>query len=160
MDLSALQNYSVSTEVYVAAIVASIAIGALLLMLVVRWTDGFWISFGRSLIVTTLAVVAAILSQVAVFAVLIAFGLTGMSVYWLGLMLSILFAAILSAVAYAFGVKRPTGEQIGIARAIKVTVIQLGLTLAVAFAFALLVAFLVLNGVITLPELPSGLQIR
>ena len=158
--MSALKDFALPTEIYAVAILISIVIGALLLMCAVRWTQGFWISFWRATVVTVLAVAAAVFSEIAVFAVLLGLGMDGMNAYWLGLILSIALAALLSALAYAYGVKHPTGEKIGIPHAIKVTFIQLGLSVGVIFAFAFVVALLVMYGVVTLPELPAELQIH
>lgn len=160
MNMSSLQNFVLPPEAYAVAIALSIVIGALLLMCAVRWTQGFWISFWRATVVTVLAVAAAVFSEIAVFAVLFATGINGMSAYWLGLLLTLVLAAILSALAYAYGVKHPTGEKIGIPHAIRVTFIQLGLSVGVVFAFALIAALLVMGGVISLPELPAELQLR
>lgn len=160
MNASSLQDFALPPEIYAAAILLSIVIGALLLMCAVRWTQGFWISFWRATVVTVLAVAAAVLSEIAVFAILLALGFDGINGYLIGLVLTILLAALLSALAYGHGVKHPTGEKIGMAHAIRVTFIQLGLSVAVVFAFAFIAALLVMGGVITLPELPAEFQLR
>ncbi len=160
MDIAALESYQASPISMAVIVVASLLFGAALLMLVVRWTEGFAISFWVSLKMTGLAVVAALVSEVAIFAALYLFGFVGMAAYWWALAITAVLSTIAYTVIYAYGVKRPTGERIGIAQAIKVTLIQLALSVAIIVAIAIVIAILIANGVVKMPELPPGVLPR
>jgi hypothetical protein len=80
-----------------------------------------------------------------------------MGAYWGALALTTVLTAIVYTVIYAYGVRRPTGEKIGMLRAIKVTMVQLALSFGVIFVIAVVVALLIVNGVVKLPELTQGI---
>jgi hypothetical protein len=156
MDVVALENYRVSPMATVALLGISLILGAVLLMWVVRWMEGFRVSFWASLKLTAVAIAVGMVCEAAVFLALFRLGFASIAAYWTGLAITLTLATALYTVIYAYGVKRPNGQRIGIARALKVTLIQLAISAAALLAVAIVIALLVVNGIVVLPELPSG----
>ena len=158
MNTAALGTFSMSPLTMIVAFVGSLLIGTALLMAVVRWTEGFAISFLSALKMTALGLFAGLVCELLIFAALFFLGVTSMAVYWWAVAIAAILSIAAFTVVYARSVTKPTGEQIGLARAVKVTLLQTALYVAVLFVIAIIVAVLVVNGIVKLPELPPGMM--
>jgi hypothetical protein len=150
-NLESLDGYAASPWMSVLLLVVSLLIGAGLLMLVVRWSEGFAMNFLAALKITALTLVAATVLQFAVFGALVMVGVATMSAYWIAMLIVLLLSCVAFVFIYAYGIKQPNGEVIGMARAIKVTLIQLGLSVAVIVVLSFAVAILIVSGVVDIP---------
>jgi len=77
-------------------------------------------------------------------------GYTGMSAYWGALGVLTLISIVICTLIYAYWVKRPDGAPIGLSRAVKVTLIQLAISLALLVALAVLVTLLFFDEIMAL----------
>lgn len=150
-SLDSLGGYSVSPWSTVIVLILSLLIGAGLLILVVRWSEGFAINFLTALKITALTLVAATVLQFAVFGALLMLGVATMSAYWMALLVVLLLSCVAFVFIYAYGIKQPNGDVIGMVRAIKVTLIQLGLSVALIMVLSFAAAILIVSGVVDIP---------
>jgi len=155
-DIDGLSIAPLSPWITVVALLLSLVIGAGLLMLVVRWSEGFTMRFAAALKITVLTLVAGALLQFVVFFALLGVGLTGMSAYWTALLVMLVLSCVAFVFIYAYGIKQPDGSTIGLERAVKVTLIQLGIGIALIVAIAFLVAILIVSGVVNISQLTAN----
>lgn len=155
MDTTTLSILQLSPGAWILLLAGGLFIGTLVLMGVVRLTEGFAISFWTAAKITCVSLVAVIALQSVVTLTMMQFKLPQNVFVWTSSLVALIGSLFVCIWIYAAWVKSPAGKPIGMARAIKVTLVQTGLQVAVIIALAVAVAVLVANGVIDLPALPT-----